>query len=331
MFEEILVEKQLASHPRTEKILQAHPDAETIWIDRYERVFGQVKKPYLQKRESLRLIVAEKRGELVKPAPAAYGLAGEPHFYFVHAYNCIYECEYCYLQGYFHSPDIVVFVNHEQIVKAMQEKLVSHPNAWFHAGEFSDSLALSHLTGELEDFWPFFEKNQNAKLELRTKSANLRTLRKLRPLPNVVVSLSLAPAEIIEELEHKTARYPQRLKALSELQNLGFNVGLHMDPILVRANLEMSYGRLLEDLARVIDVTRVQYVSLGVVRFTKEVYSQVRRNYPDSTMWDQEFVTSFDKKVRYSRPQRMAVLQSIKQLCLQAGFAESAVYLCMEN
>ena len=47
-----------------------------------------------------------KARQLVKETPAAYGLSGEPHYYFIHSYNCLYECDYCYLQGYFHSPDL---------------------------------------------------------------------------------------------------------------------------------------------------------------------------------------------------------------------------------
>ncbi|MBC7430208.1 MAG: hypothetical protein H7336_16460, partial [Bacteriovorax sp.] len=111
MFEVIYVENQLINHPRVLEILKKYPNSKVHNIDKVEDVFGRVKKPYLQKRSNLNLFLGEKKGQLVKLAPPAYGLSGEPHYYFVHAYNCIYECNYCYLQGYFHSPDIVLYLN----------------------------------------------------------------------------------------------------------------------------------------------------------------------------------------------------------------------------
>ena len=133
-----------------------------------------MKKPYLQKRDNLNIFIARKTGDLVKEAPPAYGKGDEKHFYFVHAYNCIYECQYCYLQGYFNSPDLVLFVNYDEIISEMERLAIKYPNAWFHAGEFSDSLALSDLTGELPYLHKFAEHHPTVKIELRTKSVNLR-------------------------------------------------------------------------------------------------------------------------------------------------------------
>ena len=108
MFNKVFVESSIEGKEQTQKILSKIKYKKLVLIDDYEEVF-QSKKPYLQKRDNLNLFLAAKKGELVKEAPEAYGLGSEKHFYFVHAYNCIYECEYCYLQGYFNSPDIVWF------------------------------------------------------------------------------------------------------------------------------------------------------------------------------------------------------------------------------
>ncbi|MEL6821384.1 MAG: hypothetical protein AAFP70_06475, partial [Calditrichota bacterium] len=107
MFECLFLEEQVKDNKYAMRILEAFPDVPVRDIRKVEDVFGRVKKPYLQKRTNLNLFIGRKEGNLVKEAPDAYGLDGEPHFYFIHAYNCIYECEYCYLQGYFNSPDLV--------------------------------------------------------------------------------------------------------------------------------------------------------------------------------------------------------------------------------
>src|SRR3989337_415915 len=101
MFERIFLEKEVKDQIRAQEILKNLGRSDFEIIEKIDDIFGKVKKPYLQKRESLNLFIGKKRGTLVKQAPNAYGVLGEPHFYFIHAYNCIYECQYCYLQGYF--------------------------------------------------------------------------------------------------------------------------------------------------------------------------------------------------------------------------------------
>jgi spore photoproduct lyase len=151
MWNEVYVENKIKDHPRVQSIL-GKLRKDPLYIERYDDLWGRSRKPYLHKRDQLNLFLARKEGQLLKLAPDAYGSAGEPHYYFIHAYNCIYECQYCYLQGYFNSPDIVLFINHEEILQEMQATLEKHQGqkVWFHAGEFSDSLALTHLTGELD-------------------------------------------------------------------------------------------------------------------------------------------------------------------------------------
>ena len=153
MFRKILYEKSIKDLPQTQRILKRFSKVPAQEIALVDDVFGRAYKPYLQKRDSLQLFLGKKRGKLLKPTPDAYGLGTGPHYYFVHAYNCIFECEYCYLQGYFSSPDIVLFLNHEEICEAIEAKTKEHlaeghANVWFHAGEFSDSLALAAWTGD---------------------------------------------------------------------------------------------------------------------------------------------------------------------------------------
>ncbi len=330
MFQKIFVESELKDHPQTLNILSRF-NQDPIYLDRYNEVWGQVKKPYLQKRENLNLFLAKKRGELVKEAPPAYGLSGEPHYYFVNAFNCIYECDYCYLQGYFNSPDIVLFLNHEDMINKMQETLGSHQEkVWFHAGEYSDSLALNHLTGELDYYFDFFGKNPNAYLELRTKSVNVKGLLKYNPLSNLITSFSLSPSKQIKDHDLKTPPLKSRLSAIKKLSDHGHPIGLHFDPIIYNENIVAEYEELINNLRDHIQPERIEYISLGVVRFTADVFHQMKKNYPKSNILHEEFIKSFDNKIRYPRPIRMEIMQKIKSLLLGAGIDDSKIYLCME-
>jgi spore photoproduct lyase len=337
MFEIIYIEKTIQHHPKVTSILTKYPQSEIKLVDSVDDVFGRVKKPYLQKRTNLNLFLGEKHGQLVKLAPPAYGLLGDPHYYFVHAYNCIYECNYCYLQGYFHSPDIVLYINHEDITaeikRVTNDFILENPKRkiWFHAGEYSDSLALTHLTDELPHYFELFKTLPQAFLELRTKSVNIRELLKLEPLENVITSFSLSPLHRIKMNDLKTPPLKLRLAAILELHSRGFPIGIHFDPIIYDDQFIESYADLIDQLLLAVDAESIRYISLGVVRFTKEVYQKVQKNYPDSDLLAQEFVRSFDNKIRYNRPMRLWMLAKIKQQLIDRGVEISKIYLCMED
>lgn len=337
MFEKIFIEEHLENHPKVLEIKARFQNSEFKLIKKVEDVFGRVKKPYLQKRTNLNLFIGEKKGQLVKPAPPAYGLSGEPHYYFVHAYNCIYECNYCYLQGYFQSPDIVIFLNHQEIGDEIKRLAEEHARnrpgekIWFHAGEYSDSLALTHLTGELPHYFELFKSLPNAYLELRTKSVNIKELVKLEPSENIVVSFSLAPEHRTKMNDLKTPGLKARLEAIRELNELGHPIGIHFDPIIYDEKLEQSYTELIHSLSVVLPPEKIRYISIGVVRFTKNVYHQVMKNYPESDFLVDDFVKSFDNKIRYNRPTRMWILGKVKSLLVEAGVPVEKIYECMED
>ncbi|KAA3600409.1 MAG: hypothetical protein DWQ06_09190 [Calditrichaeota bacterium] len=334
LFEKVFVEKQVKENLYTLKILEALKNPETILIDKIENIFEKVKKPYLQKRTNLNLFIGRKEGQLIKEAPNAYGFSSEfPHYYFIHSYNCIYECQYCYLQGYFNSPDIVLFVNHEEIQEEMKRLCEVHANTkvWFHAGEFSDSFALANITQEVPSYFELFKNLPNAFLEFRTKSVNIKQIENLEPLENVVISFSLSPQEQTKKYDLQTPTFDSRIKAVSNLAKKGFKIGLHFDPIIFEENFDKQYEEMISKIAENVPESQIVYISLGVVRFTKDVYFEVQKNYPESEIHASEFIKSFDNKTRYNKPQRLWMLNKIKQLCIRHNLSEEKIYFCMEE
>ena len=336
MFSKIFVEKGVFSHPRVEHIVNFFQQ-KPVMIDKVEKIFGRVKKPYLDKRSDLNLFIGEKKGQLLKLAPPSYGMSQQEnteHFYFIHAYNCIYECEYCYLQGYFSSPDLVFFINHEEILLEMERKITQYPDKKlvFHGGEFSDSLAFSHITNELPVYWDFFKKHPQAVLELRSKSNNLKAILALESLPNVVISFSLSPENAIKRYEHKTPSLKSRLLAMKKLHEKGFSLAVHFDPIFYHSEVKSEYRDLIKELKISLgDLNFLRYLSLGVVRFPKNIFKQVKMNYPASAWLNEDFKFSQGDKVKYVKPQRKWLLNSVFKELIQSELAPQKIYFCMES
>lgn len=330
MFEKVFIEAGLKNHAKTIHILNKIKYKELAYLESYDDVWGKVKKPYLQKRTNLNLFIAKKKGQKVKEAPAAYGHGSEKHFYFIHSYNCIYECEYCYLQGYFNSPDIVFFINHDEIISEMQEIANKYPNAWFHAGEFSDSLALSHISDELALYHKFFKENPKNKLELRTKSVNLKPLLTLPPLENIITSFTLSSKRAGEHFDVRCPSVKHRLKAIKTLVEHGNQIGIHLDPMIFSDSFVSDYEDLVKELSRILPNESLDYISLGVVRFTKDVFQEVEKNYPESPISKQDYSKSFDGKIRYNLPHRMWMLNKVKEILIPHYDSEK-IYFCMED
>lgn len=330
MFSRIFVEKRVLDTKEYTDILQRIDSSKIELIDDISSIWGRVKKPYLQKRENLNLYIGKKDGALLKEAPDAYGLGDEKHYYYVHAYNCVYECQYCYLQGYFNTPDIVLYINHDEILQEMQKTANQFSDCWFHAGEFSDSLALSHFTNEIPKYFDFFKANPTNKLELRTKSVNTKELEKLAPLPNVYLSFSLSSHKAAKLFDNKCPSIKARLKAIKKMREFGYNIGIHFDPVVYSENFKEEYIEVFKELNEAIELNEISYLSLGVVRYTKDVYREVKNNYPKSEISNGPYINSFDSKIRYNRPMRNWILNTLKNELTSLGAKPDVIYLCME-
>lgn len=330
----LYVERAAGQYPATDEILNKLQPRETITIEDYQDFFSRRKTDYLEKRNTRNVFVAVKRGAMVKEAPPAYGYgASDLHYYYVHAYNCIYECEYCYLQGYFSSPDLVFFVNHDDALSAMQAIAAQQRGqrrVWFHAGEFSDSLALSHISGELPHYWKFFQHNPGAWLELRTKSVNLSVLRSLPPLRNVVVSFSLATEAQAAVYDRGTPSVAQRLAAMQRLSQQGFRLGVHFDPIIYADDFSEKMQLIAARIGEIVGYEAIEYISVGAVRFAKGVYREARLNYPKSKLFARHFIQSADAKMRYIRPLRLHLIETAQAALKKHGCPEEKIYICME-
>lgn len=329
----LYIEKDAERRELTGKIREKLQAQKTELIDDYQDFFSRRKTPYLHKRTEKNLFIALKRGALVRKAPDAYGFgADDSHYYYIHAYNCVYECEYCYLQGYFSSPDLVLFVNHDEILRDMKSVLTNsaYERVWFHAGEFSDSLALSHISQELPLYWNFFRQNPHSFLELRTKSVNLSVLRGLEPLPNVILSFSLSTEPQAALFDREAPGVAQRIEAMLRLREMGFRLGVHFDPIIYLEDFADRFSEIAAKVATRIGFGAIDYISLGVVRFAKDVFREAKENYPASGMFARHFIQGEDAKMRYIRPLRMQLLETSQAILKKHGCPEQKIYFCME-
>ena len=164
-------------------------------------------------------------------------------------------------------------------------------------------------------------------MELRTKSDNIDTLLKEDPVSNIITSYSLSPRK---NIDYKAPDIDKRINAIDKLHAKGFPIGIHLDPIIPFNNYLELYYDLIQSLAKVIPLNKVQYFSLGIARFPEKIFHQVKNNYPNSILFKEELLKDKNGIVRSPKPIRFPVMENIKKMLLDHGVNEPKIYLCME-
>lgn len=244
--------------------------------------------------------------------------------------GCVLSCSYCILRGYLNNPGVRVNRNTDAIIKQVNEAIdreeVHVPR--FGTGELSDSLAVDRRLRLNEPVVEFFGRKRKALLELKSKWASIDHLRPCLN-PYTVISFSLAPQQMIDREERRTSPLYKRLKALRKAQDWGCFVGLHFDPVVIYDGFETDYRYLIEDIGRILDLTRVLWVSLGMLRFMPHLMALFLRERRQNLLHG-EFIRGEDGKYRYIKAERVRVYRMFYSLLkeMESGLF---IYLCMER
>ncbi len=283
MINTLYIENAVLDHPRVVEMARRFPSAARVSCERYTAVFNPKGQNFRLQKQNPSLILARKFKNFVLATPQGYGIGGLNNYYFSHMLNCIYDCRYCFLQGMYRSAHYVVFVNYEDFLGALDEKLALHPQekVWFFSGYDCDSLALEPVTGFASLLLQFLESRPQAMMELRTKSTQIQPLLGRESLPNVVAAFSFTPNEIASRFEHKVPSVAKRVGAMAKLAAGGWRLGLRFDPLIYEEDFESNYQKLFRQIFKKVDSSAVHSVTIGPFRMPRGYFRNVVRLYPE--------------------------------------------------
>lgn len=266
-FSHIYVEKKALSHPKTIEILQRFKKAQIIEIDHYKDLFNQRGQDFRAQKQTPKLILATKEDTfLYEGSQYADGFGFEQFYYTPTMLNCLYDCDYCYLQGMYSSANMVVFVNREDFFQATLPYL-DKPMLVCTSYD-TDLLAVENLIGENRDWIEFAKDHPNLHLELRTKSANFATIKDLNPSKQIVIAWTLSPQIIIDKYEAKTPSLAKRLASIQEALDLGWQVRLCLDPVIYTPEFHTIYPPFIDQIFTHLDPQKIFEVTTGSFRMS---------------------------------------------------------------
>ena len=328
----IYIEEGIADHPRVQDIVTRFPGAQRVYCENYKAVFNPKAQNFRQqKQQGESLILASKQGNRVMSAPAGFGIGHLHNYYFSHMLNCPYDCRYCFLQGMYPSANHVLFVNYDDFMQDIKATIEKHggKDCVFFSGYDADSLAMDGLSDFVPPFLDFFSQHSGATLEFRTKSTQIRSLLKNKPLDNVVVAFSLSPDSIARRVEHKVPSVAKRLDAIAALVSAGWRVGLRFDPLIASATFEVDYKELITQLKAVIPAQALHSISVGALRFPTKMLDTMQALYPKDRLLN--FPFEANKGVcSYPLTQEQAMKETLLSM-LSDWVDSSKIFTCEAN
>ena len=316
-FSHIYVEKKILNNKNTLEILSKFKDVKIIEIENYKEVFSSNNQDFHLQKLGQKLILASNKPNMIYEGAVVCENFENDNFYYTSSIiNCVYDCEYCYLQGVYSSGNIVIFVDIEKVFEEVEELYNKLKTLYLCISYDTDLLAIENICGFSEKWYYFIEDKKDLKIELRTKSGNIDKFLNLKPLDNFIIAFTLSPENLALKNEKYTASFKNRVKAIKELQEKGWKVRICIDPLIYSDNFEKNYSQMIEYLFNEIDKEKVIDVSIGVFRISKEYLKKMRNQNQNSEILYYPF-ECIDGVYTYSDKTKSYMINFIKEQFLK--------------
>ncbi len=330
----IYIEKGCEKLPLVKAVLKRFPHIPHESAKHASEVYEHVKAardPWVQGKKII--FLARDQGRSFKPFPEAEDYFSCDYHSLHLAEGCDMECSYCILQSYLTNPLLMIYANTDEILENLQKFLNRHPNKFFRigTGHLADSLSMDHVTHFSEILIPFFAKQKNAVIELKTKSNNIANLLKLNPNGKAIISWSINAGSIQKEEEHKCATIAERIEAAAKIASTSsYRVGFHFDPMIDFENWEEEYDDTVKKIAAVVPAEKIAWISIGSLRMMPDLKKKMQDRFPNSKLPYGEWVHGMDGKLRYFKHRRLELYRGLARM-LQKYLPGVTVYLIMES
>lgn len=190
--------------------------------------------------------------------------------------GCSAMCLYCYLVCNYNKCSYMrLFVNREQMMdKLIKTAEKSDRLLTFEIGSNSDLVLENTITGNLPWTIEQFTKAKNGQITFPTKFDMIDPFLPLDHKGKVIIRMSVNPVEIIRRIELGTSPLDARIKALNDLCDADYKIGLLIAPVILTDDYKKQYSELIDRLA---DTLSDKVKRTGFIEVIFMTYSFVHR------------------------------------------------------
>ncbi len=316
-FSRIYIEEDLIEDPRAreliERVASLGSEARVIPIGRYGEVFNRPRQNFGMQKHNPALILARERERFLYRGNERINSWKQNELYYnALVRNCVYNCDYCFLQGMHQSAHTVMFLNNDDFIDAARRQLEKGP-MYLSISYLSEILAFEPLYPYSAEWLEFARGRRDFALEIRTKSDYYQAISSLKPSENSFLVWSLSPEDISREHERGCPPFRSRLFAASRAADDGWPLKLTFDPVLALDGWRERYRRAIEETFRRIPADRVKEVSFGVFRMNPDHLKRIRSFRLDAPYLHREYHRDNNAKLESYSPGKIDEIRRFMQ------------------
>ncbi len=284
----LYVERAAAGHPNTRALIERHGDRPVVWIDSYTEVFYRAGQDFQEQKRAPALIAAVADDPLLYEAPTRVcGVHDMPVFYNDQLRNCVYNCDYCFLQGMHPSGHTLVFVNSEAFHEAAAHQAAAGP-FWLSISYLTDILAFEPALPIASEWVDFARRTPGVTVEIRTKG-EMPDFARNEPVSNVVLIWSLSPPAVARRYERGCASFENRLVAATTAAERGWRVRIAIDPVIIHPGWKAHYAEMIATLSSRVESEAIEAATYGVFRIGADFMRRIATARADSPILHHPF------------------------------------------
>ena len=274
----IYMEAAVETYDRGRQVLARFPDAQRIIVPSHHNIphlygnEGNAEDWLRIKQETL--VLGVKKSMSMRPNDRSSNFIAPST-----SSGCAMACAYCYVprrKGY--ANPITVFVNIEQICAALARHAARQgmkptadqvdPKLWvYDLGENGDLSVDALVSDNVRDLVAVFRSIPNAKGSFATKYVN-RDLLGYDPQDKTRMRFSLMPERAAQIVDVRTSPVGERIAAVNEFVDAGYEVHLNFSPVIVYDGWEMDYVELFESIDDTLSPAAKEQLKAEVIFLT---------------------------------------------------------------
>ncbi|BDU50471.1 SPL family radical SAM protein [Haliovirga abyssi] len=321
----IFITEDIKNYKKGQEILSKISDYKVV-KDKNEfiEIIKKQNLSYIDEKKNM--FFGVKKGKFLKQYYLDKNFVGiKEEYYLTYENNCPFNCLYCYLRDYYQHGAYMFYVNIEDMFLELDN--FKEKGSMISCGIVNDSLVYDNITNINSDLINYFRNRDDIKLEIRSKSNNIKNLLNIDPSDSVIVSFTFSPQEIIDKYELGTSNLDERIEAAYKLQNIGYNIGIRIDPIIAVTDFEIYYNNMLEKIFSTLDRKKIINIGIGGLRYKKGLKKKVLKEVKTDLFFN-EIIVGIDGKERYFKPLRIKMYRLIVNKIREYGNFD--IYLGME-
>jgi spore photoproduct lyase len=176
-------------------------------------------------------------------------------------YGCLYKCSYCYMRRH-NKRGLSIANNTNEILDAMDRHMwlldwpkdpnQTHEKYYTYDFSCNEDYVLHAKYHDWHKLFDYFKENDKAMGTAATKCVN-KNLLSYNANRKVRIRFSVMPQKLSDVLEPHTSKIIDRLKAINDFYDAGYDVHINYSPIIMYKDFVYDYKKLFEDVNNIVD------------------------------------------------------------------------------